>query len=807
MNMMKIPKKIRSLTWLLPLIAACSLISSSCGGGGDEPTPDWVSASQRSLTFTSKGEQITITIESSTSWSMEGPNGRINWLSASVMSGNAGKTNVTFTCMLDSEATFQDEVKITAGTATTSIIVIKPGIVECKAEVSLLPTPPLIMTYGIAFEINLTQNAGRYRWFVYPEEEYNKWRGDNDGLAEEAKSKWYTVQQSENKDTVLCYNQCEPNKSYYLVTFAYTAEGNQRGTIVEYPFTTKPRQNQPTVVVKMNPEATEVAPEHQKEGKDTRMWEWEVTSPSFNTKQYYVWACAGTDKFPSYKDADNCSDEERRGLRMAYLINKRLKENAQEHKTGFNFEQPKEDGRGLFYGIGVQCPATMQLAASDKDKCFEVIVWCEGENGKSGIVLDSIYEVENFIVKMKDAIFEVTPSKLEFSASKESKTFEVKGNDEWNVTVGDETWCSVSKKNGSGTATVNVTVEANPNSQIRETDIKIKGTRSRKEYTVRVEQAGQQQPPQSDYELGIDPYSLSFNSDGGDATLRLTGNDSWTVTDSPSWLTVSPKNGEGDGTINVTATKNTGEARSGRITIKTGHLGDYVVEVKQGQSTPEPEFDKDDFGGDKSLDDEKEVTYTLNVSPTSVSFSAESGSQSVSLSGNDKWTASSSASWCTLSASSGTAPSTLTIKATANTQTSSRQATVTIKGTNSGKSVTIKVSQSGKSVTYTLDASAYSLSFNPEAGSQTVNLTGNDQWTASSGASWCTLSKTSGTAPTTLTIKTTENTQTSSRKTTVTIKGTNSGKTISISVSQEARQQPDDNVFERDDYGSDKKLD
>ncbi len=87
----------------------------------------------------------------------------------------------------------------------------------------------------------------------------------------------------------------------------------------------------------------------------------------------------------------------------------------------------------------------------------------------------------------------------------------------------------------------------------------------------------------------------------------------------------------------------------------------------------------------------------LNASPTSITFSNEAGSQLVSITGNDKWTASSSAtSWCTLSTTTGTAPSTLTVKVTANNSESERKATVTIKGTNTGTTITINVTQQGK---------------------------------------------------------------------------------------------------------------
>ena len=84
---------------------------------------------------------------------------------------------------------------------------------------------------------------------------------------------------------------------------------------------------------------------------------------------------------------------------------------------------------------------------------------------------------------------------------------------------------------------------------------------------------------------------------------------------------------------------------------------------------------------------------TLAVSPSSVSFQAAGSSQAVSVTGNVDWTASTSASWLTLSPKSGTESGTITVTAATNNSNSARSATITITGSNGVGSKTVTVSQ------------------------------------------------------------------------------------------------------------------
>ena len=85
---------------------------------------------------------------------------------------------------------------------------------------------------------------------------------------------------------------------------------------------------------------------------------------------------------------------------------------------------------------------------------------------------------------------------------------------------------------------------------------------------------------------------------------------------------------------------------------------------------------------------------TLSVSPTSLNYTANGGSNTVTVTSNTSWTATSSASWLTISPASGSNNGTITAVATANTSSSQRTATITVSG-NGVSARTISVTQAG----------------------------------------------------------------------------------------------------------------
>lgn len=188
--------------------------------------------------------------------------------------------------------------------------------------------------------------------------------------------------------------------------------------------------------------------------------------------------------------------------------------------------------------------------------------------------------------------------------------------------------------------------------------------------TINVTQTG------TSYSLTADPSIVNFSSASDIQSISVQSNESWTVTKTSGadWLSLSRTTGNGNLPFTISVTSNTGSQRQATVTV-TGKTSGKTATISVTQ-----------FG----------VSYNLSASPTSVSFGSGQSSQTITVTSNDSWTVSKSASWITLSKTSGSNNSSFSITASANTG-SQRTGTVTVKGTNSGKSVTINVTQAKSS--------------------------------------------------------------------------------------------------------------
>ena len=344
----------------------------------------------------------------------------------------------------------------------------------------------------------------------------------------------------------------------------------------------------------------------------------------------------------------------------------------------------------------------------------------------------------------------VNPSSLSYTAAGESKTVTVTSNTSWTVTSS-ANWLTVSPASGSNSGTITAVAAANTSSSQRTATITVSGTGVSSQ-TISVTQAG------VSYNLTVSPSSLSYAAAGESKTVTVTSNTSWTATSSASWLTVSPASGSNNGTITAVAAANTSTSqRTATITVSGSGITRTVSVTQDGATS-----------------------YTLTVSPSSLSYVAAGESKTVTVTSNTSWTATSSASWLTVSPASGSNNGTITAVAAANTSTSQRTATITVSG--SGITRTVSVTQDG-ATSYTLTVSPSSLSYVAAGESKTVTVTSNTSWTATSSASWLTVSPASGSNNGTITAVAAANTSTSQRTATITVSG--SGVTRTVSVTQD----------------------
>ncbi|MCQ2242625.1 MAG: BACON domain-containing protein [Bacteroidaceae bacterium] len=189
--------------------------------------------------------------------------------------------------------------------------------------------------------------------------------------------------------------------------------------------------------------------------------------------------------------------------------------------------------------------------------------------------------------------------------------------------------------------------------------------------------------------------------------------------------------------------------------------------------------------------EKKTITYNLSVDQTTVNFGSGQSSQRIIVSSNDSWEVTTQDSWIKLSDKNENG---FTVSVEANTG-SERKGTITVEGTNSGK-VTINVTQSG--ISYDISATPTSVNFGSGQSSQNITVSSNDSWEVTTQDSWIELSDVTKQGFT-ISVKANNGPE---RSGTVTIKGTNSGKSVSINVTQTKASD-----ISRDDFSGDNSLD
>ena len=144
-----------------------------------------------------------------------------------------------------------------------------------------------------------------------------------------------------------------------------------------------------------------------------------------------------------------------------------------------------------------------------------------------------------------------------------------------------------------------------------------------------------------------------------------------------------------------------------------------------------------------------------------------------------------------------------------NTGTTERIQKLLFRTETGAKELLVTITQKPSSVTpppeATLTVSKDQLSFQATGGEDKFTIQSNTSWTVTSNQAWCTVSPSSGSNDATVTVKVGENTSTSRRNATITVKDTNGSLTRNISVIQAEKDEAP--VIGRDEYEDDSNLD
>ena len=266
--------------------------------------------------------------------------------------------------------------------------------------------------------------------------------------------------------------------------------------------------------------------------------------------------------------------------------------------------------------------------------------------------------------------------------------------------------------------------------------------------------------------LSLKDQEISAPAAGLEQTVTFQTNQDWSATPDAGWVTVTPASGsaaDGSATITVSVVKNdTFDARSAKVSVKAGPLSATITVNQAG----------------------KDVVFTL--SDQQLNAEAAGLEKTIEFESNTDWTASSDASWLTVTPASGKASDakvSITIKAEKNDTFDARTAKVNV--TAGKNSAVITVSQAGKDVIFTL--SDQQLNAETAGLEKTIEFESNADWTASSDASWLTVTPASGKASdakVSISIKAEKNTLAKTRNAKVSVSA--GSKSAVITVNQEA---------------------
>ena len=242
--------------------------------------------------------------------------------------------------------------------------------------------------------------------------------------------------------------------------------------------------------------------------------------------------------------------------------------------------------------------------------------------------------------------------------------------------------------------------------------------------------------------LSANTQSAGSNAGSGSVNVTSPAGCTWSASSSASWLTItSGASYSGSASVAYSIAANTAQsARTGTMTIAGGTF--TVTQAAQS------------------------CTTTLSANTQSAGSTAGSGSVNVTSPAGCTWSASSNASWLTLNGASYSGSASVGFNIAANTTPSARTGTMTIAGG------TFSVTQAALSCSYALSANSQSLPSAGGTGSVTMTATSGCAWTASSSASWLTVtSGASGTGTGAVAFSAPANTSTTGQTAVLTIAG------------------------------------
>ena len=137
--------------------------------------------------------------------------------------------------------------------------------------------------------------------------------------------------------------------------------------------------------------------------------------------------------------------------------------------------------------------------------------------------------------------------------------------------------------------------------------------------------------PTKVYSISIDPTELSFAAAGGKETVEVTSSAEWELSGESYWCYASSYSGKGNAEILFSADPNE-DSESSRSATFTFISGDKKATLTVTQEKKE---------------------YSISIEPTELTFGADGGDQTITVTSSDSWEVKGESGWCDISATTG----------------------------------------------------------------------------------------------------------------------------------------------------------
>ncbi len=310
--------------------------------------------------------------------------------------------------------------------------------------------------------------------------------------------------------------------------------------------------------------------------------------------------------------------------------------------------------------------------------------------------------------------------------------FEIKANISFSISDPEVDWLRKVSTRSLTSYILNYEVDANSSYNSRSTRLVVTNTENNISETIIITQQG------GDIVFTLDKSEINFDVQGGSIDVQITSNADWSITNIPSWLSVSRSSGSGSGSITLVTSANTlAQSRSAILTFTAMNT---TISLRVNQDA---------------------ATATIQLGVKSIEASRYSGSSQVYLTTNGaEWVATGMPDWLNVSPSSGTGSTYVTFSWSENSIAVGRNSTITF--TAGEQSSSVDVTQVAAPGIISIDATQKNI--DAAATEFNVNITtNNSEWYITENLSWVSVSQTEGINNSTISILCDENLTSSSR--------------------------------------------